>query len=153
MAPEIQPADIARVLSEVRRPGARLVLVNVWASWCVPCREEFPEVLAFVRAHEAEGVRPVLVSADFDEQLPDARAFLKRNGVTFVTYLKTGEDTPFIDALDPRWTGALPATFLYDGNGKLQFFHEGKVTRALLEEQGRKILGASSSSLQQEERS
>ena len=125
---EIQPATIAGIQHAVRAGGARVVLLNVWATWCVPCREEFPDLLRIRREYREQGLRLVLVSADIDSQLPAARRFLAEQGVDFLTYLKQDADMPFIDSLDARWSGALPATVLYDEAGRQIWFHEGKTT-------------------------
>jgi thiol-disulfide isomerase/thioredoxin len=108
------------------RPGARATLVNVWATWCVPCRQEFPALLRVARARARAGLRLVLVSADFPEQLPAVRRFLAARGVRDTTYVKTGDDMAFIDSLSRTWSGALPATFVYDRNGRLAEFWEGE---------------------------
>src|SRR5436190_1199782 len=65
-APKLVPADAATVLKAVRAPGAKAVIVNLWASWCPPCREEFPDILKVARELKGRGVRLVLVSGDFD---------------------------------------------------------------------------------------
>jgi thiol-disulfide isomerase/thioredoxin len=126
--PEVRPATPAQLMAAVRATGARVVLLNAWATWCVPCREEFPDLMRLEREERARGFKLVLVSADFDSELPGVRRFLAEHGVDFVTYLKQGPDTPFIDTLDTRWSGALPATILYDGRGRKLWFHEGKTT-------------------------
>jgi len=125
---EIEPITIDELHHVVRAGGARVVLLNVWATWCVPCREEFPDLMRLRREYRERGLRLVLVSADVDSQLPAARRFLSEQGVDFLTYLKQGADMPFIDSLDARWSGALPATVLYDGIGQQLWFHEGKTT-------------------------
>jgi len=127
-APEVRPATPAQVMAAVRAKGARIVLLNAWATWCVPCREEFPDLMRLEREDRARGLRLVLVSADFDSELPGVKRFLAEHRVDFVTYLKQGPDTPFIDTLDTRWSGALPATVLYDGRGRKLWFHEGKTS-------------------------
>ena len=126
--PEIQPATAEQIQRAVRAGGARVVLLNVWATWCAPCREEFPDLMRLRREYRERGLRLVLVSADIDSQLPAAREFLSGQGVDFLTYLKQGADMPFIDSLDARWSGALPATLLYDGTGRKLWFHEGKTS-------------------------
>ena len=126
--PEIQPATVEQLQHAVRAGGARVVLLNVWATWCAPCREEFPDFIRLRREYREHGLRLVLVSADIDSQLPEAREFLKAQGVDFLTYLKQGADMPFIDSLDARWSGALPVTLLYDGTGQKLWFHEGKTS-------------------------
>src|SRR5262249_57867880 len=85
------------------RPGARATLVNVWATWCAPCRHEFPALLRVARARAHEGLRLALVSADFSDQLPAVRKFLGAQGVTDTTYIKTGDDMTFINTLNPKW--------------------------------------------------
>ncbi|HYM81181.1 MAG TPA: TlpA disulfide reductase family protein, partial [Candidatus Limnocylindria bacterium] len=101
----------------MREPGAEVVLVNIWATWCAPCREEFPDLMRLNERYRDRGLRLILVSADFEDQLPLARRFLAKQGVDFPSYLKTGDDMRFINAMDSRWTGALPATLIYDGRG------------------------------------
>lgn len=136
------PADSARVLEEVRRPGAEAVLVNVWATWCTPCREEMPDLVRIHREWKGRGFRLVLVSGDFEEDEAAAREFLASVGVDFPTYLKNESDMAFIDALDARWSGALPATFLYDGRGNLKEFWEGKADEATLRSKVARVLDA-----------
>jgi len=105
-----------------------VVLVNIWATWCVPCREEFPDLLRLREEFAPRGFELVLVSADFSAQLDNARSFLAEQGVDFETFHKRGRDQEFIDGLDPRWSGALPASLLIDRTGIQREFWEGKVT-------------------------
>ena len=130
---ELRPAAVEEIERAAREPGARAVVLNVWATWCAPCRQEFPDLVRLGREYRPRGVRLLLVSADFTDQASQAREFLESEGVDFATFLKTGDDMKFIDRLDPRWTGALPATFVYDGRGRLRDFHEGRTTYAELE--------------------
>ena len=125
---EIVPVDGAGLATAVAAPGAKATLVNVWASWCIPCREEFPDLVKLAREWETRGFRIVFVSADFPEDVPQAKMFLAEQGVGFRTYLKTGDDMQFIDTLDSRWSGVLPGSFLYDSTGRLVRFWEGKAS-------------------------
>ncbi len=134
------PADAARVLEEVRKPGASVVLVNVWATWCLPCREEFPDLMRLRRSWASRGLRLVLVSGDFDTDRAEALRFLSAHGVGFPSFIKHGGDMEFIDGLDPRWSGALPATFLYDSSGRLRDFWEGKADYATLERRVQQVV-------------
>ncbi len=131
---EVRPAAAAQVLDEVRRPGATAVVLNVWATWCLPCKEEFPDLMRLYRAFAPKGVRLVLVAADFeDDRTERVREFLAARGVDFPTFLKEQGDQEFIDAIEPRWSGALPVTFVYDGAGNLKSFREGKTDYETLE--------------------
>jgi thiol-disulfide isomerase/thioredoxin len=133
-APAPAPADLATILAAVRAPGARAVLVNLWATWCDPCREEMPDLIRFYRAHRAEGLRLVLVSADDPGSPEDVARFLAEAGATGAqAFIKTGDDMAFINGLDARWSGALPASFLYDSRGGERQFWPGRVTLADLE--------------------
>lgn len=104
----------------MRTSDSRAVLVNVWATWCLPCRKEFPDLVRLGRDYAKQGLKVIFVSGDFDDQRSQVIEFLAAHGVQGDTYLKTGKDEEFIDAFDPDWSGALPATFLYDGAGSLQ---------------------------------
>jgi thiol-disulfide isomerase/thioredoxin len=127
-APKPRPAEAAGVMAEVHKPGAKAVLVNVWATWCLPCREEFPDILKVAKEYAPKGLRLVLVSADFPEAEAEAQTFLTEHGVDFPTFIKAGKDEAFVNGLDQRWSGALPATFLYDKTGKVVSWWEGKAT-------------------------
>ena len=130
--PVLAPATLAQVMVEVRRPGARATLVNVWASWCVPCRQEFPDLVRLERTHRKEGLRVLFVSTDFDSA--DAVKFLAEQGVNYLSLFKVGDDMSFIDGLSPKWSGALPATFVYDATGRLVRFWEGRADYSRFEE-------------------
>ena len=125
-APAPAPATAAQVLDAVRAAQAKVVVVNVWATWCIPCREEFPDLMRLRRDYRAKGVDVLFVSGDFSSERDAATAFLTEQGVDFPTYIKTGDDMAFINAFDPKWSGALPATFIYDGQGKLRHALLGK---------------------------
>ena len=125
-ATPVRSAPLATILAEAKASGAPLVIVNVWATWCDPCREELPDLLRVYRAHRAEGLRLVMISADDAEARAQAgetlasaaaRAGIGRD-LDVTSYLKEDDDMRLIDGLDPRWSGALPATFLFDGAGR-----------------------------------
>lgn len=133
--------DLPAIRAAVTAPGARAVLVNLWATWCDSCRDELPALLQFARAHRADGVRLILVSADDEDQREQVAAFLTKAGATNVqAFIKHGDDQAFINGLDPKWTGALPASILYDGHGAKKRFWPGPVTGADLESGVRELL-------------
>ncbi len=141
VAAAVQPApvqvavgDLAAVRAAVAAPGARAVLVNLWATWCDSCRDELPGILQFARAHRADGLRVILVSADDEDQRDQVAAFLTKAGAANLqAFIKHGDDNTFISGMDPKWTGALPASILYDGRGVKQRFWPGPVTARQLE--------------------
>ena len=46
-------ADVKAIFNEIKKPGAKAVLVNVWATWCEPCRDEMPTLLKSFREHRS----------------------------------------------------------------------------------------------------
>ena len=98
-SPPLVPATAEEVLAAVQESGAAMTVLNVWATWCVPCREEFPDLIRIGREFDSQGVDVVFVSADFAEDLPEARQFLLEQGVTEATYWKDGDDDAFIRAI------------------------------------------------------
>jgi thiol-disulfide isomerase/thioredoxin len=121
----IEAVDAGQLAREVQMVDADYVVVNFWASWCLPCREEFPEFMRFDRAHDDVAVR--FVSLDFDDEVDLAAEFLREQGVTGTTYMQIGRAEEFIDSISTRWTGAIPASAIYDSDGNLLAFWEGKV--------------------------
>ena len=87
-----------------------------------------PDLIRFYRDHRAQGLRLVLISADDDDQRGEVERILGALGFDGPAFIKHGNDMTFIDALDPRWKGALPATFLFDGRGTRSRSWLGAVT-------------------------
>ena len=138
--PVLTPADAAAVKKAIAAPGAKAVLVNIWATWCGPCRDEFPDVLKIRKDLETQGLRVILVSADFDDGKADALKFLKDMGVDFPSFIKTGKDEDFMNGLAKEWSGMLPATLVYDGKGSLRDLREGKQSYATFRGMVEKVL-------------
>lgn len=137
----IAPATGREILQAVRESEAKAVLVNIWATWCQPCIEEFPELLRLHRQYGGKGLELILVSADFESEMPNVIAFLAKQRVNFPSYIKSGDDMEFIDTLNPTWSGALPATFIFDAKGVLYDFWEGKATYEKFEQKILEVLG------------
>jgi len=129
----IQPASAEQVLAAIQNAQGHAVLVNVWATWCQPCVEEFPDIMQLYKKYQDRGLKIIFVSADFANQTEAAEKFLKKQGVDFATYQKSGKDMAFINTLDERWSGALPATWIYDSKGNKRHFWEGKKDHAHFE--------------------
>ncbi|MBT8379585.1 MAG: TlpA family protein disulfide reductase [Ignavibacteria bacterium] len=103
------------------------LLINVWATWCAPCREEFPDLVRLADEYE-DKIDVVGISVDFPEEL-DSKIipFLKKQGASFTNYvIKVIEPEDFINLLNKNWSGAVPATFIYDEKGRQVKYLIGK---------------------------
>jgi len=107
--------------------GEKAVLVNVWATWCIPCVEEFPHIVD-VQNEFAKDLQVIFISADFPEETDRINEFLKDQKVDWQTYIKDDRDEPFIDAVWTKWSGAIPATVVYNKNGSNFTFFERPAT-------------------------
>jgi thiol-disulfide isomerase/thioredoxin len=139
---ELIPATSTEVVAAARAAGAKVVLVNTWATWCTPCRQEFPDLMRFYRAYKDRGVKLLLVSGDFASDTAPAKDFLASQGVDFPSYLKSGGDEDFINGFDPAWSGALPATFVFDAKGTRVHSFLGPITYESLEQVVAPLVGA-----------
>ncbi|MCG8373064.1 MAG: TlpA family protein disulfide reductase [Balneolales bacterium] len=119
--------------------GNKPVMVNVWATWCIPCVEEFPYIMK-LKEEYGEEFELVFVSGDFDEARTEATEFLKEQNVNFTTYFKRGNDNEFITTFSDTWSGALPFTVIYDKNGNISSEWEGKAEYDTFETELLKVL-------------
>lgn len=126
-AVQVTPVTGEALTKLIRQAQASVVVVNVWATWCAPCVEEFPQLVRFQKHYRDVGVKFFFVSADIKSNLPAVREFLARQKAQGPAYLKTGPDDEFVRALSMSWSGAIPAVFVFDSKGILRHFHEGKV--------------------------
>lgn len=100
-----------------------VTLVNVWASWCVPCRDEHPLLLALAQ----EGVR--IVGVNYKDEPENALRFLGALGTPFAAI---GSDRAGRATLDWGVYG-VPETFVVDGDGRIRYKHIGPLTPSAVE--------------------
>jgi thiol-disulfide isomerase/thioredoxin len=137
----LAPVDESGYRRVVAAAKGRVVLVDFWATWCDPCRAEMPRLVGLAARYRARGVHFVTVSCDEPEQEAGAAAFLDNNGVPAPRYIKhSTDDEKFIDSVDPQWSGALPAVFLYDRQGRLVKAFSGETETSEIEAALRRIL-------------
>jgi len=126
---ELKEAGL-RELLEGGRAAGRPLLINFWATWCVPCREEFPDLVKLRAAYPADKLGFALISLDDPSDIAGSvPAFLAEMRATdFASYLLNADDSDAaINLIDPTWHGELPATFLFDRQGKVVYNHKGRI--------------------------
>lgn len=122
----VEKIDRAKLSKLIKERKGKPLFLNLWATWCVPCREEFPSIVKLTGEHK--DVDFIGISVDFPEEVESKIIpFLKSNKANFVSYVNGFEgDEELINLLDKNWNGALPATFIFDKSGKKISFLEGK---------------------------
>lgn len=91
-------------------------VLNFWATWCSPCVKEIDYFEKFHRDRVDSKLKVILISLDFVKQL-DSRVlpFLEDKGISAEVRIMTDTDyNAWIDRVDPSWTGAIPATLIYN---------------------------------------
>ncbi|MBX7055587.1 MAG: TlpA family protein disulfide reductase [Pyrinomonadaceae bacterium] len=125
------------------KPNGKPLLINFWATWCDPCREEFPDLVKIDSEYRGK-IDFITVSlddlADIDTFVPK---FLSEVKATMPAYLlKTDDETAAIKMVSSDWAGNLPMTVLFDANGKPAYQRNGKVRYPILVAEIEKVLAS-----------
>ena len=132
----LRPAPAAAGVKQIDAPGlvkllkagGKPLLVNFWATWCDPCRDEFPDLVKIDNEYRG---KIDFITVTLDEPAEINRAvpkFLAEMKAEMPTYLlKTPDETVAIAAVAKDWQGGLPFTILYDKSGAIAYFRQGKI--------------------------
>lgn len=104
----------------------QVVLVNLWATWCPPCREEMPTLQAFYDKYQSDGF--VLIAIDQGETAEQVIPFVDEFGLTFPIWLDTGSEAGI--AFE---TMNLPSSYVIDRNGHVRLMWIGGISKRNLE--------------------
>ena len=139
--PVIDLAGYNQVLAKYK--GKPLV-VSFWATWCEPCRDEFPMLVELAKQYAPEGLAVFGVSLDGDAEMNLVRRFLARNQPKFPNYRqKMGIDVDaFYRGVNPAWSGTMPETIFYARDGHITGHFIGEQPRAAFEQAIREILAS-----------
>jgi len=115
-------------------------VVNFWATWCKPCVDELPVFEKLNKDYKDKNVKVLLVSLDFPNQLEEQLLpFIKENKIqSEVVVLDDPDQNKWISAIDEKWSGALPATLIYNKNKRA--FYEQSFDEKLLINELQKII-------------
>ena len=126
-APSVTQID-SNGLRKALTPSSKPLLVNFWATWCDPCREEFPDLVKLDAEYKGK-IDFITISlddlAEIKRDVPKFLADMKAGMPAFL--LKAQDDDAAIASVSKEWTGALPLTILYDAAGKQIYYRQGKV--------------------------
>jgi thiol-disulfide isomerase/thioredoxin len=123
---KLDTIDAVGIANLIKNKSDKLRLINLWATWCGPCVAEFPELVTIMHLYRDRGLEFVTISADDPARKDKALSFLKGKQASGPNYLYTGDDKyKMIEAVDPKWDGALPYTMLVDPNGKIIYGKQG----------------------------
>jgi cytochrome c biogenesis protein CcmG/thiol:disulfide interchange protein DsbE len=120
-------------LSDLR---GQVVVINFWASWCVPCAEEAPDLEAAWNNYKDQGV--IFLGIGYVDSKEKALVFMEEHGVTYPNGADLG--TRISDDYNIR---GVPETFVINGNGEVTFFAERALTYAELSQEIEKALASS----------
>lgn len=130
-ADDIRVIDLDGLKKIIHRDpkDTRPLLVNFWATWCDPCRDEFPDLVKIDDDYRGKPLNFVSISIDDVTDIKSAvPKFLKEMKANMhVVLLNVNDPEPAMHVVDPTWDGQLPATFLYDKEGKIIFKHFGRI--------------------------
>jgi peroxiredoxin len=130
----LETIDEAGVRAQAKNDGGKkLRLINVWATWCGPCVIEFPDLVSIHRIYRGRDFEVVTVSADDASKREKALEFLKAQQASTRNYaFDKGDPYALIEAVDPKWQGALPHTIVVAPGGEVIYRSEGAFDRLKL---------------------
>ena len=150
-AADLPLIDLTGYQQALAKYRGKPLVVTFWATWCEPCRDEFPLLVELQKQFAPQGLAIFGVSLDDDSDMNLVRRFLARNQPGFPSYRqKPGIDVDaFYRGVNPSWTGTMPETIFYGRDGHIVGHFVGGQSRAAFEEGIRQVLaspGAQSSS-------
>ncbi len=125
--PKVTRIDI-EALKKLLKPGGKPLMINFWATWCDPCREEFPDLVKIDAAYRGKIDFITISLDDLAEINRDVPKFLLENKAEMPAYLlKTPDEDAAISLVTSEWNGNLPLTILYKSTGETAYLRKGKI--------------------------
>ncbi|HEY0702662.1 MAG TPA: TlpA disulfide reductase family protein [Candidatus Acidoferrales bacterium] len=138
--------DLAGYQQVLAKYRGKPLVVNFWATWCEPCRDEYPMIVELAKQFKPQGVEVVGIDMDDESDMNLVRRFILKMAPGFPNYRqKPGIDLDrFYDGVNPQWKGTMPQTMFYGKDGNVVGFFLGSRPRAQFEQAFRATLGGAS---------
>ena len=142
---ELPLIDLSGYQQLLAKYRGKPLVVNFWATWCEPCRDEYPMIVDLAKQFKPQGVEVVGVDMDDESDMNLVRRFVARTMPTFPNYRqKPGIDLDgFYNGVNPQWKGTMPQTIFYGRDGKIIGFFLGSRPKEQFEQAFRATLGGS----------
>jgi thiol-disulfide isomerase/thioredoxin len=125
---KLDTLNVDGIKEVLKNHSDKLRLINLWATWCGPCVAEFSDLVTLNHTYRDRGLEFVSISADDPANKDKALKFLQRKQASGTNYIYSGDDKyKMIEAVDPKWDGALPYTILMEPGGKIVYAHQGAI--------------------------
>jgi thiol-disulfide isomerase/thioredoxin len=138
--PKVTQIDIEG-LKKVIKPKGKPLLINFWATWCDPCREEFPDLVKIHETYKGK-IDFITISlddlADIKTYVPKFLSEMKAEMPAFL--LHTPDENAAIALVANNWSGSLPMTVLINTDGTRTYAHMGKIKSAVVTAEVDKVL-------------
>jgi peroxiredoxin len=124
----IENIDTSGIEVIIKNRSDKLRLINVWASWCAPCVQEFPDFITLDRIYRSREFEFISINADKLSRKEYVLKFLQKNEASNKNFIfNSDNNTELIEAVDPEWSGALPYTILVEQGGKILYRAQGPI--------------------------
>jgi len=136
--------DLAGYNQVLAKYSGKPLMVTFWATWCEPCRAEYPMLVSLAKQYEPQGLAVFGVSLDDDADMNLVHHFLTQNRPDFPNYRqKPGIDVDdFYHGVNPDWQGTMPQTVFYRKDGHIAGYFVGDQTREDFEKAIHSILAS-----------
>ena len=143
--PDPAVIDLAGYQQILAKYHGKPLVVNFWATWCEPCRDEYPLIVELASEFKTQGIRVVGINMDDDSDMNLVRRFIARTQPRFPNYRqKPGIDLDaFYHGVNPAWTGTMPQTIFYTRDGHINLFFLGTRPRPVFEQAFHDLLSKS----------
>jgi thiol-disulfide isomerase/thioredoxin len=136
-APEFTLKDLGGAPVSLVDSAGQVRLVDFWATWCAPCKEEIPWLIEFHRKYGEQGFKIIAINPE--EEVDIVRAFVKAREIPYTNL--AGTDESFEAIRDSYDVMSYPTAYLIDGEGNIVMEFRGTKSKKIVERKIREMLG------------